>query len=242
MYVISYSGGVQSTALLALAVQRRITSGSPVVVNVDLMHAEDPRTRQYVIETAMPFCAKNGIRFVRVEVDAVGDLLNNPAHPKAPFRTEAGGFIVRQCTNHWKIRPFRRVLRALMKEYGIRLRRDLVSVALGISIDELDRMTQPNVAYYQHVYPLIDLRLTRTDCVRVIQDSGLPVPGKSACWFCPYTAKSRVQEIAHAFPEIERELFRLDATINDARARASLPRLVIAPDGSGAACGGYCMT
>lgn len=239
MYIISYSGGVQSTALLVLASQQRATDA--IAVFVDLEHAEDPRTRRYVSEVAEPYCARNGIRLVRVGVDALDDIRRNPAHPKPPFRTVDGGFSVRQCTNHWKIRPFRRALRALMREKGLRLRRCKVDVALGISYDELHRMSQPDVSYYTHVYPLVDMRLTREDCVHLISDAGLPVPGRSACWFCPYTPRARVQEIARAFPDVERELITLEATINVARARAGLPLLSVTPDGLGESCGGYCM-
>ena len=240
MYVISYSGGIQSTALLVLAAQQRAKNAIAVFVN--LMSAENPATIRYVEDVAARYCADHGISLVSIDVDAVGDMLNNPTHPKPPFRTTSGGFSTRQCTNHWKIRPFRRALRAIMRARGVRVRRGAVQVALGISFDELERMSQPNVTYYQHVYPLIDLRLTRADCVSVIASAGLPIPPKSACWFCPYTPRARVQEIARAYPEVEHELIRLDAIINDARARAALPRLEIAPDGLGDACGGYCMT
>lgn len=36
------------------------------------------------------------------------------------------------------------------------------------------------------VYPLLDLRLSRVDCMRIITAAGLPVPPKSSCWFCPF--------------------------------------------------------
>lgn len=240
MHVISYSGGVQSTALLVLAAQQRRTNA--IAVFVDLMQAEDPRTRRYVEGVAVPYCEASGIRLIRVEVDAISDIMRNPLHPKPPFRAVDGGFSTRQCTNHWKIRPFRRALRALMREHGLSLRKGGVHVALGISFDETERMSQPNVSYYQHVYPLIDLRLTRADCARLIANAGLPIPPKSACWFCPYTSRARVQEIARLHPDIKRDLVTLEATINDARARAGLPLLVIEPGGLGSACGGYCMT
>ncbi len=239
MYIISYSGGIQSTALLALAAQQRATSA--MAVFVDLKEAEDPRTRRYVDDVAIPYCEEAGIRFIRVEVDALGDMLANPAHPKPPFRTKGGGFSVRQCTNHWKIRPFRRALRSLMRECGARIGRTSVSVALGISYDEIERMTQPDVSYYAHVFPLIERRMTRFDCARLLVENGLPVPPKSACWFCPYTRAERLDEITRLYPDVARALDDLRERVNSARARKGLPELAIGQGSAGSPCGGYCM-
>ena len=39
---------------------------------------------------------------------------------------------------------------------------------------------------YENRYPLIeDWHWTRDDCIRAIQEAGLPLPGKSSCFFCP---------------------------------------------------------
>ena len=39
---------------------------------------------------------------------------------------------------------------------------------------------------YKNRYPLIeDWHWTRDDCIRAIQEAGLPLPGKSSCFFCP---------------------------------------------------------
>lgn len=175
-------------------------------------------------------------------MDALGDILVNPAHPKPPFRSEGGGFSKRQCTSHWKIRPFRRALRALMRERGLRIRKSNVNVWMGISFDEIERVAQPNVAYYRHVFPLVDRRLTREDCIQVIRDAGLPVPPKSACWFCPYTSAARTREIADKFPDVYGNLVMLQTVVGLARARRGLPRLIIGEGEESGACGGYCMT
>ena len=243
MKVISYSGGVQSTALLVLAANRAIHADCAIFV--DLGAAESPDTTRYVYDVAAPFCKANAIKLHVAYYDALGDLYSNPAHPKAPFRSLNGGFSTRQCANHWKIRPFRRLLRFLMKERGIKVRKRSVEVILGISYDEIERMSQPDVAYYAHEYPLIELKMTREDCISVIQNAGLPIPEKSACWFCPYTSSDRIRSIARRHPDVERELIKLEATINVARARARLPLLEISRTvvtEEEAPCNGHCMT
>ena len=42
------------------------------------------------------------------------------------------------------------------------------------------------VKWLENVFPLVDLRLSRGDCQRVVVDAGLPTPQKSSCVFCPY--------------------------------------------------------
>ena len=42
------------------------------------------------------------------------------------------------------------------------------------------------VAYIQNEYPLVDLRMTRQDCLTWMADRGHPEPPRSACVFCPF--------------------------------------------------------
>jgi hypothetical protein len=59
---------------------------------------------------------------------------------------------------------------------------------IGISLDEIGRLNKRRAMHYeQPVYPLLDQEptLRRNDCEHIIRGAGLPVPPKSACWFCP---------------------------------------------------------
>lgn len=58
--VVSFGGGVQSTALLVLAAQRRIDFPVFLMANVG-DDSEDPRTLDYVRDVAMPYAAEHGI-------------------------------------------------------------------------------------------------------------------------------------------------------------------------------------
>ena len=42
---------------------------------------------------------------------------------------------------------------------------------------------------YTKVYALMDWGWTREDCITAIQQEGLPLPGKSSCFFCPSMKK-----------------------------------------------------
>ena len=63
------------------------------------------------------------------------------------------------------------------------------TVGIGISLDEIERVNNRRAMPYEHpVYPLLDHNppLRRYDCETIIRAAGLPVPAKSACWFCPF--------------------------------------------------------
>jgi hypothetical protein len=60
----------------------------------------------------------------------------------------------------------------------------IVQQLLGISLDEYQRMKQSDVQYIQNQYPLIDKRMTRSDCKQWLLSHGLPIPPRSACVFC----------------------------------------------------------
>lgn len=36
------------------------------------------------------------------------------------------------------------------------------------------------------MFPLVDLRLRRQDCIEIIRNSEIPIPEKSSCFFCPF--------------------------------------------------------
>ena len=98
--------------------------------------------------------------------------------------TAQHGSISRQCTKHWKIMPIRRCLRSLLPPGNPP--RGAVHSLQGISLDECSRMRDSDVAYIVNRYPLVERRMTRTDCIAWLQQHNLDVPPKSACVFCPY--------------------------------------------------------
>lgn len=92
------------------------------------------------------------------------------------------GMLRRQCTTNYKIMPIRREIRRL---FGAG-RKVPVEMSIGISLDEVQRMRDSDVQYVTNAYPLIDLRMTRHDCLRWLASRGMPQPPKSSCIGCPY--------------------------------------------------------
>lgn len=71
---------------------------------------------------------------------------------------------------------------------------------LGIDYGEQRRAKITEDKKYIYKYPLIDWRWDRDACIAAIAQVGLPVPPKSACFFCPASKKSEVAWLAKEHP------------------------------------------
>ena len=57
---------------------------------------------------------------------------------------------------------------------------------IGISLDEVSRMKPSRNAWAQNRWPLIEMEMTRHDCLRWMESRGYPKPPRSACVYCPF--------------------------------------------------------
>ena len=66
-----------------------------------------------------------------------------------------------------------------------------------------DKSASGNIAEYViNEYPLIEAKMRREDCVKLIEDEGLPVPPKSGCYFCPFNSDRRWAELLEIHPRL----------------------------------------
>jgi hypothetical protein len=87
-------------------------------------------------------------------------------------------------------------------------------VCIGISTDEIQRINTKRAQHWEKpIYPLIELNLSRDDCKKVITEAGLPVPPKSACWFCPFHRKSYFEDLQKNRPELWSRHIALENTL-----------------------------
>jgi len=108
----------------------------------------------------------------------------------APFHTvNAGqeGQLRRQCTREYKIEPMNKFCRTMAGlARGQRAKGIIVSRWIGISLDEAHRAKLPKEKWAENRHPLLELQMTRQDCLNWMEAKGYPKPSKSACYFCPY--------------------------------------------------------
>lgn len=222
--VVSYGGGVQSTALLVLAAQGRIDHRIFLFANTG-DDSEEVATLDYVRTVAAPYAMINGItlhELRRHRRDGSIETLYGRMHAShsgavvIPVKLSADGPPGRRsCTADFKVR----VIAKWLKGQGVTKDQPAL-VALGISLDEMQRARLASGEPTQQVeYPLIRMRLDRDACTRIIRGAGLPVPPKSACWFCPYKTGRRWQEMRDTTPDIFSKAVALEAMLNAKRAK-----------------------
>lgn len=219
MQVISYGGGVQSTALVVLAARNEIPHRLALFCNVG-DDSENPGTLVYVREQVVPWAAARGVEvreLQRVRRSGQTETLMQridraERSVPIPMRMQNGAPGNRQCTGDFKIA----VIAKELKRMGA-TKDDPAHVALGISIDEYQRMRTSNIAYEVLDYPLIDLRLDRAACQQMIVDAGLPPAPKSACWFCPFQSQASWKRMLKEQPEQFAAAVALERKMNDRR-------------------------
>lgn len=219
--VVSYGGGVQSTALLVLAAMGKIDYKTFLFCNVG-DDSENPETLEYVKQIAKPYASMHGIELIELQRTfqdgrIATSLYQNITRPGSksigiPVRMSNGAPGNRSCTVDYKIR----VVDKWLREHGAK--KSGAIVALGISLDEFHRARNDSGEPWKKLdYPLLDLRLNRQDCTNIIQSAGLPIPPKSSCYFCPFHRIATWQEMRHNQPDLFQKACDLEAFINERR-------------------------
>lgn len=98
------------------------------------------------------------------------------------------GLLRRQCTADYKILPVNQKVRELLglKKKEKRKVGTNVEMLMGISMDEIYRVKVNRLDYITNIYPLIDLKMSRKDCINWMKKNNYPTPPRSACTFCPF--------------------------------------------------------
>lgn len=222
MRVISYGGGVQSTALLVMAATHQIDPVDAVLFANVGDDSEHPATLAYVRDVAKPWAQSRGLTVELLDrrrrdgtVETLwGRLMRDGSRSlPIPVRMSNGAPGRRSCTADFKIAVIGKWLRA----HGATADNP-ADVLIGISWDEIERLGNKRVAAYERVqYPLVDQRLTREHCKRIIEAAGLPVPPKSSCFFCPFHRPSVWAAMRRDEPALFEKSARLEDTLNARR-------------------------
>jgi hypothetical protein len=190
--------------------------------------SEHPDTLTYVRRVAAPLAAAHGIELVelrRVPVrgpnaglpETLYERLIRPGSRSVPIpvRMANGAPGTRACTTDFKIR----VVDSELRRRGASPDHP-ATVALGISVDEIQR-ARPGIdrrsPCQRKVYPLLDLGMRRSDCQQLIAQAGLPVPPKSACWFCPFHDLESWRRLKRDQPHLFERAAELEVLLNERR-------------------------
>ena len=191
---VAYGGGVNSTAMLAGFAQREIV---PSLITFADTGGERPETYEHV-QIISDWCVKTWgiqIEVVRKLYQGQFEGLEKNCLRKSMLPSLAYGR--KGCSLKYKVEPQNTALAKWMKDHQILH----VTRAIGYDAMEGHRAvkttgdqirTGRSVSYW---YPLIDWQLSRSGCRDLITSQGLPIPPKSACFFCPASKRKEISQL-----------------------------------------------
>ena len=199
--ILSLGAGVQSSTLALMIEKKEIpmvdaaifadTMGEPKVVYTHLNWLE--KQLSYPVYK---------VKWRNLKQDIFNASIGKYKGFTAPFytqnpKTRKKGMLRRQCTADYKIKPVIKKIRELLGyKKGEKVKKSIkVELLMGISIDEVMRMRINKMKYITNIYPLIDSKLSRHDCLNWIKKNNYPKPPRSACTFCPFHSKIEWLEI-----------------------------------------------
>lgn len=232
----SDGGGVQSTAI------KRMVDAGVLGPEPDVYIFSDTRYESSsVYEQLRELHDAGGNRRVRVPLIVVsgGDLYTDQAVDRAgggrsggrnrfaalPFFTKAPheakeGRVRRQCTSEYKIEVVYKAVRMLLglpyRARFPRLGAPYVEQWLGISLDEIQRAKTSVEHWLRIEHPLIDAKLTRTQCLDWLKEHGFDRPARSACIGCPLRGPEEWLDLLERHPQEFESACQFDEAIRHA--------------------------
>ena len=205
MNIVSFGGGANSAALIIGMVQRNIPIDLILFADIG---AEHPHTYRF-IETMGEWLAERELPEITVvrNVDRNGDRLSLETECLRSNTLPSIAYGYKRCSQKHKIGPQNKfcnnhpacrevwasgekIYKYIGYDAGEERRRDNAR-----KYDEKDKK-------YSKVYALIDWGWSRDDCVREIENAGLPQPGKSSCFFCPSMKKHEIEALKAQYPDL----------------------------------------
>lgn len=208
--VVSFGGGVNSTAMLIGMVLRGERPNAILFADTG---GEKPATYEYVA-TFRDWLAKHDLKLTVIAysskmqsplgVDfACGSAhasLEDECHNNGTLPSKAFGF--GGCSQKWKRYPMDKFVQQFKPAIHAWERGQKVQRCIGIHAGETRRGKIPDDAKFTYRFPLKEWGWGQQHCEDAIAKAGLPIPPKSACFFCPSMKKSEVLHLAKHHPDL----------------------------------------
>jgi hypothetical protein len=213
--VVAYGVGVNSTALLVEFAGRDIR---PDLILFADTGGEKPETyaylgviRLFLAAIGFPDVITVRYRPVRAAYHTLeGQCLHTATLPSLAY----GG---RSCAIKYKREPQDRYVRRWQPAIDCWRRGGKVVKAIGYDAGPADsrRHRYDEDDRYRYVYPLVEWGYDRPRCEAVIRAAGLPVPAKSACFFCPASKKLEIVRLQQHHPDLLRRALAIERNARD---------------------------
>lgn len=227
--VVSYGGGTQSTAMILLGLEGKLHARPDLAIYID-NKSDNSYTYDYIKIVSEYVKDKYGFEIVIVPGDNIiediinGKLFGNngkkyiqytpPFHSNNKDGTK--GILPRHCTSHYKIEPYWRYVRKRfdIKRSGV-TKNAVVESWIGLSLDEIYRMSKSRLQWIINRYPLIENGYRRQDSIDYVKSVGLPEPPRTSCIFCPYQNVEYFKMLKNYYPNEFKKVIEIEQSIQD---------------------------
>lgn len=206
MNIVSYGGGTNSTAMLIECVKREI----PIdLITFADTGGERPHTYAYV-DNFSKWCVEHGLPEITIVRKAGnGETLEENCLRCNMLPSIAYGF--KSCSQKYKIQPQDKFCNNWQPAKDEWFAGRKIVKFIGYDADEDHRAKIPEDDKYIYQYPLVEWDMGRDECIHVIEDAGLCLPGKSACFFCPSSKPAEIRQLAANYPDLADRALAMEA-------------------------------
>lgn len=221
--IVCYGGGVDSTAMLIAMRRQGIV---PDLITFADVGGEKPETYEYVAQMSR-WCVLNGFppvvtcKKATLEStpydDLAGNCTDNETLPSLAFGRKSCSIKWKQGPQDYHVMGCKRgpnqcephPLWLEAQDLGIKPVK-LIGYDAGPADQRRAARLMSSDDNFRYCYPLQQLGMAREECIALIIDEGLPVPIKSACWFCPASQKWELYWLAGEHPELFERALELE--------------------------------
>lgn len=217
--IVHLGMGLDSTSILCAMHQLGLKPDMIIFADTG---SEHPETYQYRDDVMIPWLAKIGFppitqvrRMDELKVKRRETLLDEINRTRT-LPSVAYGF--HKCSLKFKIEPINSRLRKTQMCLIEWAKGRKVTKVIGYNVNE-PRRAKPTFPdkegeQFDPYYPLFQWGLNREDEAQIVRESGLPIPIKSACFFCPHATDAEWKKLHDEHPDLWNECLKMEAEAN----------------------------
>lgn len=211
-FVVAYGGGTNSVAMLCGF--RDLGIKPSLIVFADT-GGELPYTYDHIKMMSCKTKEWWGLEIETVVATYKGqpETLEDSCLRKKVLPSLAYGF--KACSLKHKVDPQNKRLKQWMKDNGINQITRCIGYDAGEGHRKVDseyKQLTKNLSE-RYWYPLIDWKWRRQECIETIKRHGIPLPGKSSCFFCPAMKFGEIFRLKQEHPEYFNRAIQLERNL-----------------------------
>ena len=212
MNVLSFGGGTDSTAILGGWVERGLKPFDYILF-ADT-GGEHPHTYAH-IERMQVWLAAHAFPPITIvkKTNRAQDVMTLEQNCLDSHMLPSLAYGFKGCSLKYKVQPQEKFvnrlpgMRAFFKAGG------KVDKYIGYEFSEQRRWMKAPVEdkKYLYHYPLVEWEWSRPECLTAIERMGVPLPGKSSCFFCPASTKPQIATMHKEYPLLFQRALAMEA-------------------------------